>query len=218
MTGRDLLLRSAEAEFLDQGRGESKMEDQETQKPERPKKPQPPLSGLAIVASLWLWGAILLYTPTYLNIAGGWQIPFTVLGAIALIISFGGALLELSKFWKSEALSYWGAGAIFLIPALIFFVLVKLYPLTPLWETLAKIAALVLLTLAGPFFFMGIPHFFWRVPQSQEPEHAEGVSAQEAAAQKAAQREARFTTIASIIIALLSLATAVIKLTSEIVP
>lgn len=198
--------------------GESKIEDQKTQEPRRSKKPQPPLSGLAIVASLWLWGAILFYTPTYLNIAGGWQIPFNVLGAIALIISFGGALLEFSKFWKSEALSYWGVGIIFLIPAIIFFVLVKLYPLAPLWETLAKTAALVLLAFSGPFFFMSVPYFFWKASQGQEPKHTEEVSAQEASAQKTAQREAKFTKIASIIIALLSLATAVVKLASEIIP
>jgi hypothetical protein len=194
------------------------MEDQKTQKPEKPKKPRPPLSGLAIVASLWLWGTILFYIPTYLNIVGGWRIPFNVLGAIALIISFGGALLELGKFWKSEALSYWGVGIIFLIPAIIFLVLVKLYPLAPLWETLAKIAALVLLAFSGPLFFMGIPYFFWKAPQGQEPKHAEETSAQEASAQEMAQREAKFTTIASIIIALLSLATALVKLVSEVIP
>ena len=193
------------------------MEDQKTQKPEKPKKPEPPLSGLAIVASLWLWGAILVYAPNYLNIVGGWRIPLNVLGAIALIISFGGALIELGKFWKSEALSYWGVGIIFLIPAIIFFVLAKLYPLAPLWETLAKIAALLLLAFSGPFFFMGMPHLFWRISQGQEPRQAEKVSAQETTA-KAAQRKARFNTIASIIIALLAFATAVVKLASEIIP
>lgn len=193
------------------------MEDQKTQKPEKPKKPQPPLSGLAIVASLWLWGAILLYAPNYLNIVGGWRVPFNVLGAIALIFSFGGALIELSNYWKSEALGYWGVGIIFLIPAIIFFVLVRLYPLAPLWETLAKIAALLLLAFSGPFFFMGIPHFFWKTPQGQELKHTEEAPAQEAAA-KAAQREARFNTIASIIIALLAFATAVVKLASEMIP
>lgn len=193
------------------------MKDQKAQKSEKLKKPQPPLGGLAIVASLWLWGAILFYAPTYLNIVGGWRIPFNILGAIALTLSFGGALLELGKFWKSEALSYWGAGIIFLIPAVVFFVLVRFYSLAPFWETSAKIVALILLAFSGPFFFMGIPHFFWKGPQEQTSGHTEEISEKEAAEQKQARREARFTMIASIIIALLSLVTAIVKLAFEVI-
>jgi len=194
------------------------MEEPKEQKSKKPKKPQPPLSGLAIVASLWLWGAILFYAPTYLSIVGGWRIPFNVFGAIALITSFAGALIELGKFWKSEALSYWGAGLVFLIPAGILFALVEFYSLSPVLETIAKVAALLLLAFSGPFFFMGVPHFFWKEKQEQVSQTTEEIPEEEIMAQKLARREARFTTIASIIIAFLSLATAVIKLGLEILP
>ena len=66
-------------------------------KTKKKKKPQPPLLGFAIVASLWVWGAILFFAPYYFNISGGWKIPFNILGTIMLTISFGGALTELSK-------------------------------------------------------------------------------------------------------------------------
>lgn len=65
---------------------------------------------------------------------------------------------------------------------------------------------------------MDVPYFFWKAPEGQEPKHAEEVSVQEVSAHKTAQREVKFTKIASIIIALLSLATAVVKLASEIIP
>ena len=194
------------------------MKKSKVQGPKEPKKPQPPLSGLAIVASLWLWGAILFYAPTYLGIVGGWRVPFNVLGAIALIISFGGALVELGKFWKSEALSYWGVGLVFLIPAGILFALVKFYSLPSVLETITKAAALLLLAFSGPFFFMGVPYFFWKEKQEQFSQSEEEVSEEEAVAQNLARRKARFTTIASIIIAFLSLATAVAKLVLEVLP
>ena len=185
------------------------MKESKVQGPKEPKKPQPPLSGLAIVASLWLWGTILFYAPTYLDIVGGWRVPFNVLGAIALIISFGGALVELGKFWKSEALSYWGVGLVFLIPAGILFALVEFYSLSSVLETIAKVAALLLLAFSGPFFFMGVPYFFWKEKQKQFSQSEEDVPEEEVVAQRLARREARFTTIASIIIAFLSLASAV---------
>jgi hypothetical protein len=65
---------------------------------------------------------------------------------------------------------------------------------------------------------MGIPYFFWREPQAQILKPAKDIPKEEAAAEKLAKREARFTTIASIIIACLSLATAVVKLVLEIMP
>jgi len=185
---------------------------------EKSKKPQHPLSGLSIVASLWLWGSILFYAPIYFGISGGWRIPFNLFGTIAIIISFAGALIELGKYWKNEGWSYWGVGLVFLIPSVILFSLVKIYTMSPILLTTAKIGALVLLALSGPFIFMGIPYFFWREPQAQILKPAKDIPKEEAAAEKLAKREARFTTIASIIIACLSLATAVVKLVLEIMP
>jgi len=186
---------------------------------EKKKKPDPPLSGLSIVASLWLWGAILFFVPYYFDINGGWQIPFNILGVIILAISFGGALMEFSKHWKSEALSYWGAGLVFLVPSITLFVFVHLSNSSSVWIVLSKIGALLLLAIGAPFIFMGIPYLFWRDEQEAKLEEllAEDLSDEEKIEKQVSRQEARFSSIASIIIALLSLTTAIVKLMFEII-
>ena len=79
---------------------------------------EPPTLGLAVVADLWLWGGLTILAPTYLAIRG-WDLAFNVVGLGMLVISFSGALLELSKLWQSEGLKYWGVSLVFLFPALI---------------------------------------------------------------------------------------------------
>jgi len=194
------------------------MEDENEQEPVRRKKPRPPLSGLAIVASLWLWGAIFLYAPTYLDVVGSGRVPFHIVGAIALVISFAGALVELGRFWKNEGLSYWGAALVFLIPAGVLFALIQYHALSGTVGTIARVAALLLLALGGPLFFTGVPYFFWKEEQEKASQAAEGIPGEKTIEQMLARREARFTTIASIIVALLSLATAVVKIVFEFLP
>lgn len=178
------------------------------------KRPSPPLSGLAIVADLWLWGAILFYAPNYLGIVGTWRILFNVCGFLAITISFVGALLELSKIWKSEGLSYWGTSLAFLIPALLLHMAVRYYALLPLLESIARVSTLILAAIGGALVFQGVPYFFWQ--PAKEP--TEQPSLAEAAEQKVARRRMNFEIAASIMIALLSLATAVVKLVLEIFP
>jgi len=178
------------------------------------KKTGPPLLGLAVVADLWLWGAILLYGPTYLGIVSGWRIPLYVLGFFVLTISFAGALLELSKLWKSEGLNYWGVSLVFLIPAVALHTVVTRYALMPLLETIAKVATLLFIALGGAMVFHGAAYFL----QTPSKDRVEKPSPEEAAREKAVKRRANLEIVSSILVALLSLATAVVKLVLEIIP
>ena len=178
------------------------------------RKPRPPLLGFAIVADLWLWGAILFYAPTYLGIVGGWRILFNVLGFVAITISFTGAVLELSKLWKSEGLSYWAVSFAFLFPALLLHIAVMHYAFMPLLESIARVATLILVALGGALLFQGVPYFFWQPAK----ERTEQPSLEEGAERRAAKRRTNLEVVASILIALLSLATAVIQLILEILP
>jgi len=184
----------------------------------RKQKPRPPFSGFAIVADFWLWGALSLCAPTYLNVAGVWIIFFNVLGSIAIIISLTGALVELGKLWKSEALSYWGASLVFLLPAVLLHVTVTYYTLLPVLATIAKIVVLVLIAVGGALFFQGVPHLVWKTEEEQKLEQAEKDSPEEAAKRKTAKHKAALKAAVSIIVILLNLTTAILKIVSELIP
>ena len=119
--------------------------------------------------------------------------------------------MELGKYWKNEAFEYWGVGLIFAIPAILLFFAQKYFNILSLWGTLMKISVLFLLGVGFPFFFLGIPYLFWKkTPREQENETEDEKEDSE-------KREARFTTIATIILTLLGLATAAVKLVYEII-
>lgn len=120
----------------------------------------PPTLGLSIVADFWLWGAILILAPTYFAITSGWRIPFFILGFISLTISFGGALIEIGKLRKSEGLSIWGVSLVFIVPAIVLFLLVYYGRITGTLAVVSKVAILLLTAVGGPLFFQGIPYFF----------------------------------------------------------
>jgi len=181
----------------------------------QPKKPSPPTIGLAVVADLWLWGALLIYIPYYFGIISGWQYVFSVLGFIALIISFGGALVELGKLWKSEGLGYWGASLIFLIPSVALFFAIKFQRITGTMSIAAKIGALLLMAIGGPLFFQGIPYLFWKKDADKQKVEITP-SANQSISTKS--RKFNFEVMANIIVALLALATAVVTLVNKIVP
>jgi len=180
------------------------------------KKPGPPTLGLAVVADLWLWGALLLFAPNYLGIASGWQIPFYVLGGLALLISFGGALTELGKLWKTEALSYWGAGIVLLIPAAALYIAIGRQLITGALGVVAKVGALILTAIGGGLFLHGIPYLFWRQDSRTKESSSGPADAPDSVDEKRARRKANFEAIASIVVALLSLATAVVTLAEKL--
>lgn len=180
------------------------------------KKPGPPTLGLAVVADLWLWGALLLYAPSYLGIPSGWEILFYIAGFIALIISFAGALTELGKLWQSEGLSYWGVSLVFLIPAVALYLSVEYQRITGTLSVVAKIAALLLMALGGPMFFQGIPYLFWKkIGGAQKSESAPDSQDRESKSEKL---KTNLEVVANVIVALLALTTAIVTLIERIVP
>ncbi len=138
-----------------------------------------------------------------------------MLGFTALIISFMGALQELSRLWKSEGLNYWSASIVFLFPAFLLHVAVRRYSLIPVLEYTAKIGTLILAAIGGGLFFQGVPYLFWQ-PTKESTEQA---VEKEAAVERAAKGSRTYLEMAaSIVVALLSLATAIVRLILEIMP
>lgn len=83
--------------------------------------------------------------------------------------------------------------------------------LPSLWETVARIVALILVFIGGPFAVVGLSYLFWK-PKRQQAEEALLSGVAEVAGRKADRRKTDF----SIIIALLTLATAILKLVFEL--
>ena len=77
------------------------------------KKPRPPFEGLYIAAIFWFWSIILFYAPIYLGFFGGWRMLLRILAGVAITIGLVGALVEMSKLRKSEALGYWSVAIFF---------------------------------------------------------------------------------------------------------
>jgi hypothetical protein len=181
----------------------------------QPNKPSPPTMGLAVVADLWLLGSLLLFIPNYFGIISGWQYIFSVLGFITLTISFGGALVELGKLWKSEGLGYWGASLVFLIPSVALYFAVKFQRITGPMSIVAKIGVLLLMAIGGPLFFHGIPYFFWKKDTDKQKVEITPSANQTI---RTKSQNINLEVIANIIVALLALATAIVTLVVKIAP
>lgn len=167
------------------------------------------------MADLWLFGALLLAAPAYLQVNSGWEWPMYLLGFGALTLSFAGALTELGKLLKSEGLNYWGVGLVFLIPAVVLYLAAERHSVSSTVATPAKAGVLLLVALGGAMFFQGIPYFFW----NKDGASPKGVDAHPAATvEPAAPREfkANRKAAANAIVAFLALATAVVTLIEKL--
>jgi len=173
---------------------------------------EPPTIGLATAGILWLWGALLLWAPGYLGLGSPWDGVAVVLGLLALVLSFAGALTELGKLLQSQGLNYWGVSLVFLIPGVVLAVSVERGNVTDALVTPAKLGVLVLLAIGGAMFFYGVPYLFWQGTGSETgakaPAGEEGKGREFRASSKAA---------ANAIVALLALATAVVTLVEKLV-
>ena len=186
----------------------------------RPKKPSPPTSNLALTGAIWVWGAMAFYAPTYFKIAPGrWQVPFNILGAILVLVSLVGALIELSNLWNTEALSYWGAGLVFLLPAMGLQLLIIYHPpAAQALEIAAKIGIYVLLFFGVPFLFLGIPHIFWKPDSERKAQKANESTSEQQADEKKEKGKGTIKTIIAVLIVLLNLTTAIIKFVTTVIP
>lgn len=171
-------------------------------------KENPPLLGLATVAFFLIWGALFFYIPTYLGIDDKVAVLiFRVLGFIAIIISFVGSFIEISQLWKNEAFSYWGVSLVFVIPAVLLHFSIDYYDVSNPWAYVIKIFVLIFLFSGLPFVPFGFAHLLYK-PQKNE----KLVSEEE----KADQTSKKVQLIASFIVAILSLITAIIQLVSNL--
>jgi len=183
----------------------------EQEKLKTTKKLRPPLEGLYIAGIFWFWSIILFYAPIYLGFFGGWRILLRVLGGVVITIGLVGALLELSKLRKSEALGYWSVAILFLAPAIFLHLVVMFGHIGSPWELAIKILVVILTLFGGAFLVFGLCYLFWQ-PQRQKEEQTSEISQQEMIERKATRRKADLT----LIITLLNLATAIIMLVSGV--
>jgi hypothetical protein len=180
------------------------------------KTERPPGLGLAVVADLWLWGALSVWAPTYLQISSGWRFLFYVFGFVFLIVSFAGALLEIGKLWSKEGLDYWGVSLVFLLPAAVLYLLSATGRIEGVLLTIAKVAFLLLLAVGGPMFLQGVPYFIRSSDRKREPKPAEEHNLHRIREDKAAQRKTTLEIVGRILVAFLSLATAIVALVEKL--
>lgn len=124
-----------------------------------------------------------------------------------------GTVAEVSKIWKArenKGLRYFGASLFFLIPALIFFIILVYYrPLSLSTIIVFKIIVLFLTAIGSAILFQGVPYLFWKPKQEQKPELSEKSSIE----QQAIKRKE----FASIIVFILMLVTAIIQLFNALI-
>ena len=177
-----------------------------------------PYENFGVFASFWLWGLLLFVAPNYLSIIGGWKIVFIVLGFIAIIISFTGMCFEFAKLFQNKGLEYLATFVLFALPALIIHLaLTHNYLKKPVISIIAKIAVLLLVSVGGAVFLVGIPYLFWMPKSEQEFMQAEKSSVKEASKSEMTKGKTTLKAIATIVIILLNLATAIIKLIIELI-
>lgn len=178
----------------------------------RSRRERHPWSGFAYAATFWFWGVILFYSPTYLSIEGVAQIALFVLGGILLAFSFASAALELSKLLENEGLRSWGIALLFgVLGGLLHLSLAHFSPPGAVDVTLRAIV-LILMALSGLAFFDGIPYLLWNRPQN-DPK----------AISRAVEHEAStrdwgkiWHTLATLVAAMLTLASALLALRTDV--
>lgn len=160
-----------------------------------------PLSGVSLAGAFWLWGSIILYAPIYLGMTSHQWI-FNIIGVILLLIGLLGSLIEIDKMFKNEGFSYFGVGSFFVVPALLIHFYVSFNTIDIFWQTILKIGVLFFIGLGGAFFLMGLPYFFWN-PSKDKKELTEE--------EKIEKTKLNVNTVLSLIIALLTFITFVLK-------
>lgn len=164
-------------------------------------------SGFFMVAWLSVVGIILFYTPIYIGISGVFKVVVNALGWIAIIISFAGALIELSNIFKNDGFSYIGTSLVFLIPAILLHISQERYLSNPTVIVIIKTVVIILIIIGSAFILLGVSAFIG-TPSDKFKKSIK--------VQKSEDKKNVFELLAPILIAILSVTTAIIKLISEI--
>jgi hypothetical protein len=174
----------------------------------------PSLLGFAVAADLWFWGVMLFYAPTYFAVSGLLSSALTALGFCMVVGSVAGALLELGKLRKNEALSYWGIGAAAVLLAGGVHLAVARADMSREVELVARAAVYLALAVGAAMIFQGIAYGL-RNPVSDAPSSDSGIEDQ-------SRSRSRFLslsqTLAATLLALVSLATAVVQFLRALYP
>lgn len=172
------------------------------------KSEKPPLIGLSVVATFLIWGGIAFYIPAYVDINN--TIIFNIIGFTFLTISLGGSLIEISNIWKNEAYSYWGVSLVFLLPAILLHLSINYYEIIGFWSGVIKIAVIILLIIGTPFIPMGLSYLLWKRKDKNIGERE--ISEEE----RVKNSTNKIQLITSLIIAILTLTTAIVQLVSQV--
>lgn len=168
------------------------------------RSPEPPTLGLAIAADFLLWGGLCIWSVSYLGLMGtGEQVAFWI-GMALIVICFVGSMLEIGRLTRSEAFGYWGASIVFLGPAALLMWIGRNASPYDGWPILAaRVITLLLIAVGGAMFIQGIPHLFWKIDDSEATDAAIGTSV---------SRAPSIELLIRIVVALISLVTAILAL------
>jgi hypothetical protein len=184
------------------------------------KKQSGPGLGLATVAMMWLWGAILFYAPNYVGATGVVAVVLNCLGWLLVAFSFAGAGIELGKMLKTKATEYWGIGLFFLVPAGVLHYWLSGKALA-FWTVLGRSLVLFLAALGGGFLISGFPFSFHR-PDEAKP--AQSIDTAQLAKtdgpvpplpSRSHSAEERAKLIGALVVVVLNIITAILKLMAE---
>lgn len=169
------------------------------------KKDDPKWSGFFIAAWFLVIGIILFYTPIYIGINGFIENVINIFGWLAIIVSFLGAFIELSEIFKNDGFSYIGVSLVFLIPAILLHFLQEQYLSNHIAIKSAKAGVVLFVIIGTGFVLYGIS--FLLEKSSNKTNETVVVTKEE-------NKKSVIELIAPIIIAILSLTTAIIKFIS----
>ncbi|MEK3885833.1 hypothetical protein [Paenibacillus sp. PL2-23] len=173
-------------------------------------KQSPASSGFFIAAWLWVVGMTFFYLPIYYGeIPHAISIIFKVIGWIALIFGVLGMMIETSKVLKHEAFSYWGASLAFFIPLLLLHLFQIKYVSNITVINIIKSLNVILFLVGSGIFLYGISYFFNK-PSESTNEKNTTIAKQE-------NKKSKVETTVTIFIVLISIITAIIQLTTEII-
>jgi hypothetical protein len=166
---------------------------------QKPDAKNPRLGGLGVAAALASWGIVFLVAPTYLDIGGRWQTAFYWIAVILAVIGGAGALMEIGKITNQEGWTYIGVALVFLMPALILFVVDRYREIGSPWKGLARVSVLGLCIVGAGMLFYGLAYFAEPVPSVEAKQRP-----------PATRRADVFRSIGAAFIGLLNFATAII--------
>ena len=176
------------------------------------KKPTPKGHDLMLAIAFWIFGLMFFYFPNYSGITNPWAWIFYVIAYFWYLVSMIGAVLGLTNLTKNEFVKNAGFGFVF---GIIAFLLHK-------WSegiNIANWASILLKILALPVAMIAVAGFATGIPYLWDPEISSGETKDSSNSRlsKPEEKPAKslFEQTVSIVVALLSLLTALAPLLKE---